>query len=1104
MKTFLSSVFSRKLIRWSCIGISLILLLSAAAAFFLPRLINKEMVRAKIVHLLSLKIAGTVTFEDADISLFPLPRVIIRNASLTIPEKMNGTIGTVTVFPELRPLFVGQVKISKIQINQPSFTLRIPPKTDDNPKSLDEIAASLRSLTLGSADIRLSIDHGSLVLEKSGQSPVSVKEIGLRVQLASTNDDIVLTIDRLSSKDPGVFLSGAFRVNPAANMISLEAKGKGLDISSIRNAALGLAGDVLIVQKIIDILRSGTVEQISFESRGSAAADLGKTANIKIKGRLNKGNVVISRLELDFGNVSGDCDITGGILTGSDLKGQIMHSRISDGKLRIGLKGKDALFQADAAVSADLKDIHVVLSRLVKNPEFHQELGHIQAIDGNAEGRLALGDSLASVRAKVEIAKMKFSASYDRVPLPLAVEQGSFSYEGKGVAVKNLAGTIGKSALSGLSARLQTGERAFLDIQSGKGNIDTKEVHAWLTSYEKLKEPLRKIESLSGRLNLSSLMFQGLVMNSKDWDFKVSGSAERLMIKTSLLPGALNVNSGRFETQTGKLTIADAGISFLDASSVISGSLNTSLESVSKGDIRFSGTFGPKALHWLQTAFSIPEYVRTDQTISASEARLTWQDKGEATFQAALKTEFGQSVAIGLTKGRDRLVISRLDISDTVSKALLSFDLQENRKELNFKGRLDTSTAAGLITTPQVQGGMVKGEITADYSEGDVAGIIAQGRLQGEKIVLPWKKEMPLRIDSLDMSAEKGSITISSARLMLNDNAIFLKGNIASKTVGLVVDMDISSDRIVWDAIAKPDGDSLKEQQQGKKKKPVTVQGVVRLKAAIFEYGGIQAAPFNADIVMSAKKTDIKVGRSGLCGINMTGDISLSAGEANGEIALDIRFDAANQELKPTVLCLSKSRSDATGHFTVKGQVKGRGRAEDLKKVVEGKIDFSADHGTVYRYKTLDTVFDFLNKGEEFKGQLPDLDKSELSYELFKINASVGNGSLIVEEAIFDSALIEVVAQGSLNLIDNQLDLNVMVAPLRQVNKLIGKVPIVGTVFGGSVITVPVRVTGTPADPQVTYLSPSAVASGLVGMMKRTLNLPVSILSPLFPKEKQE
>jgi len=212
----MSSIRNKRSVRWLCIGAGAILLLCVAAVLFLlPRLINKEIVKEKIVHLLSQKIAGTVTFQDADISLFPLPRVIIRNASLTIPEKVIGTIKTLTVFPELRPLFSGHVRLSKIQIDEPVFHIHLPPKKEDTTPTLDEIAGLLRSLTLGSADIRLRLDRGSITLEKSGHAPASLKEIGLSLDLTNTNDGVAVTIDRLSSKDPGLFLSATFRVNPA-------------------------------------------------------------------------------------------------------------------------------------------------------------------------------------------------------------------------------------------------------------------------------------------------------------------------------------------------------------------------------------------------------------------------------------------------------------------------------------------------------------------------------------------------------------------------------------------------------------------------------------------------------------------------------------------------------------------------------------------------------------------------------------------------------------------------------------------------------------------------------------------------------------------------
>ena len=1082
-----------------------ILILGISLNFLLPRFLGDAVNREKIIALIAEKVPGTFDIRDAEMVWFPLPRLIVHQARLTIPGKFEGTVETIRVFLKVVPLLKGDVKLSRLQLIKPVVTVVLPERTEEKTWSLTEIATLLRSASLGSHEIIITVDDALVALVKSRQAMVILKGFDMQADMINNSDGVKIILDELRSAEPKLRLGGIFRVEPSSRLIALDLKGKGIDIPSVRNSALTLAGDVIVLQRIFDILRSGTVGSISFQSMGASPEDLGKTANIKIKGRLDRGGVVISGLDLGFTEVSGDCEITDGILRGSDLKGQIMHSRISNGKLSIGLHGNDALFMADAAVSADLADVHTILSRIVRDPEFHRELGHVQAIRGRAEGRLLLGNSLAAVRPKADIAKMKFAAEYDRIPLPVAVEQGSFSYDAKGVAVKNLAGNIGNSRFSGLSARITTGNSPYLEVLAGRMNVETGEVHRWLSLYEKLKEPLRKLASVSGRFNLSSLTFQGMVMDSKDWNFRASGSTEQLVINTPLLPGPLALNSGKFETQPGQLVFFDVATKFLDASPVISGSLNTSLENVRRGDIRFSGTIGPKALQWIKSAFSIPEYIRTDQPISASAARLSWQERGDMAFQGALKPGSGQSVVIELAKGRDHFTISRLDVTDVVSKASFTIDLQEKKRELSFKGRLDTSTAAWLITTPQMSGGVLQGDFTAVFSRGERSDIIAQGRLGGEKIVLPWKKEMPLIVDSVALTADKGRLEIDSARMRLGANAFSVKGNIASNAGGILVDMDISSDRILWDDVVKPDGEGMgKEGPSGEKKKPLNVHGLVRVKAGLLDYQGFQFSPFHADIALSSEKMLIRSEKSRVCGVGMTGDISLYSVEAGSEIGMDLRFDATDQELKPTVLCLSKGRSDATGRFTLKGRLKGRGKAGDLKRIIEGKIELTAKKGTVYRYKTLDTVFDFLNKGEELGGQMPDLDKSELAYELLKVEASVGKGSLIVEEAIIDSTVLGVVAQGSLNLVENQLDLNVMVAPLRQVNKIVRYIPLVGDVVSGSLISVPVKVTGTPVDPQVTYLSPSAAASNLSNMMKRTLNLPVRILSPLFPKKKQD
>ena len=239
-------------------------------------------------------------------------------------------------------------------------------------------------------------------------------------------DSVALTIDRLSSKDPGLSLSAVLRVNPAANTISLEAKGKGMDVSPLRKAALDLAGDVPVVQSIFTYLRGGNVEKIAFQSKGNSLEDLGGTFNINIQGSLTKGEVFVPGPRLAFREVEGKCDIANGILKASDVTGVIGRSRVKNGALSVGLKGADAPFHLDAAVSADLNDVNVILRNVVKDRDFLEELGHVRSINGKAEGRLVLGESLARIIPRVEIKDMSFKSVYDRVPYPIEIKKGRF------------------------------------------------------------------------------------------------------------------------------------------------------------------------------------------------------------------------------------------------------------------------------------------------------------------------------------------------------------------------------------------------------------------------------------------------------------------------------------------------------------------------------------------------------------------------------------------------------------------------------------------------------------------------------------------------------
>jgi hypothetical protein len=54
-----------------------------------------------------------------------------------------------------------------------------------------------------------------------------------------------------------------------------------------------------------------------------------------------------------------------------------------------------------------------------------------------------------------------------------------------------------------------------------------------------------------------------------------------------------------------------------------------------------------------------------------------------------------------------------------------------------------------------------------------------------------------------------------------------------------------------------------------------------------------------------------------------------------------------------------------------------------------------------------------------------------------------------------------------------------------------------------SFISIPFKLEGPMGNLKVTPLPPAAVGEGLVGIMKRTLQLPVDIIQPSFPRRRR-
>jgi hypothetical protein len=106
-----------------------------------------------------------------------------------------------------------------------------------------------------------------------------------------------------------------------------------------------------------------------------------------------------------------------------------------------------------------------------------------------------------------------------------------------------------------------------------------------------------------------------------------------------------------------------------------------------------------------------------------------------------------------------------------------------------------------------------------------------------------------------------------------------------------------------------------------------------------------------------------------------------------------------------------------------------------------------------------------------------------------------------LEKAYIGGQSLDIIAEGKIDLGKQKLDLVVLVAPFSSINWIIRHIPLVGKVMGGTLISIPVRVSGDLANPSVVFLSPTAVGSRILKLLENIIKLPVDIVSPFMPKQ---
>jgi hypothetical protein len=317
-----------------------------------------------------------------------------------------------------------------------------------------EVSLDSKIASVGLRQVKASIDGsvGPFVFERNGgTATVEVKRLkgGMSYERGAFQADV----EQLDFASPK--LQGSGKLGFDGSLLSVQMNVRDVDIAELSNLAPRVAADSEVVKTTFQYLRSGTIAEMNLHSAGASIAEMTLPRNIAVSAAMRNGQIFIPGADLALENVSGSVRIAGNVLEATDVTAKLGTAKGWDGKLKLGLEGKNAAFHLDTMVTTGAPELQSVLLKFVQDKPLRAELLKLRDLQGELTGRLILGESLDALSPVVEVAKANISATYEPVPFPIAIRDGRFNYDSKLIKLENAHGSLGRSTLAGW-ARLST------------------------------------------------------------------------------------------------------------------------------------------------------------------------------------------------------------------------------------------------------------------------------------------------------------------------------------------------------------------------------------------------------------------------------------------------------------------------------------------------------------------------------------------------------------------------------------------------------------------------------------------------------------------------
>jgi hypothetical protein len=1075
---------NKRMLAWMAGGAGIILALLLILILLLPFLIDQKIIKERIMAELSQRLKGEVHTQRLSLSFLPHPHATMHQAEIIIPGIARIQASSITTYPSLVALLKGTFPINAIEAEVPIVLAELAKiGRPEEPRSLaperiqDEIRSLLEFMTKNMPDLTIRLSQGEIHLFVETEPVIHFRNIEGEIRFppnrfflnlsGSSNIGELIAIEGLIDSEDlriqGHIQMTGFHLQRAAETFNIPLPME-LEESFLTTDFTFETEDPEILQVTIRQFKlSHEPDEELFPSP-----------------LIIQGQLILEKTHVIMNGIEGSV-------------GQSFFSHLN------GLVDwrENLVLQIDSLL-AELV-LHEIYPWLLSYETITNRLRNISSLEGVLLiDKLTLNGPLREPRRWVfrgegKVEKLRAESSY--IPSPLII-QGQIIIDETSVIIGGAEGSLGNSSFSQLNGRIDWTEILTLHIEKIVARLMLHELYPWLLSYETIKNRLKNVSSLEGVLLIDKLTLNGPLREPRRWVFGGEGKVEELRVESSYVPAPLSTDGGRITANQEKVVIVDWKINFMDADIAASGSIENYLERPLKVDMEINGDIGLQAVQWTADRLNVPKILRMDRARRIENLSLIWDEGTETYVSGTLFLEDGTEAVIDLLITKEVWSVKQAHIMDQNSDFTFGLELQDKDLDFSFKGNIELVTLDRILEIDHDLKGRIEGDFQARILLNQIEQSTADGTIEIKEFSY---LKYPVQVEQAIVRAIGNRVEIeSSGFLWAEEKRGSLTGNLKFSEEAFHVDMDLTTEGFGWEDLQelrsiRGNGEETSFDF------PIT--GEIRVNPDYFQYGRYIWKPVQAQILfLEEKKREIRISNTSLCGVETPGNIRLDSQGAH----LDFPVVAGKRPLSETLECLWERGDLMVGNFYLVGNINSEGKGEDLIESLRGKVEFASENGRIFRFGLLARIFAVVNITEILRGRAPDLIQEGLAFDNLIAEVSIEGGSLVLEELILVGPSMNIFSIGNLNLRENTVDLTVTVAPFRTIDAIIDRIPFIGDVLGGTLISLPVRVTGNMNNPFVNPISPRAVGDRLIGIMERTMTYPFRLIQPLFPNEREE